>query len=305
MEFLYLLEKIRTPFGDTLMQLLTDLGSETPFLIVAPVFFWCGNKLDGYYLMASGFLGTLTTQVLKLTCRIPRPWVRDPDFTIVESAREGASGYSFPSGHSQNAVGTFGAVAICNPNKILRWVCIAIAVIVPFSRMYLGVHTPADVLIGSAIALFYLAVMRPVCYSKNGRYIPALFLGMILLALAFVAYTELFPFPADIDPHNLASAIKNAYTLLGALLGMSIVYFVDKMYIHFDSKAVWYSQILKVVGGLVLALAVKEGLRAPLEALFNGHIISRAVRYMLLVLSAGILWPMTFPWFQKMGRKDP
>ena len=50
--------------------------------------------------MTVGFFGTLVNQFLKLVCRVPRPWVRDPNFTIVEAARADATGYSFPSGHT-------------------------------------------------------------------------------------------------------------------------------------------------------------------------------------------------------------
>ena len=304
MEFLYVLEMLRTPWLNTIMSALTEFGGETAFLVAALVLFWCVDKRQGYYLMAVGFLGTLANQFLKLLCRIPRPWVRDPNFTIVESAREGASGYSFPSGHSQTSVGTFGSIALCNRQKWLRGVCIAICVLVPLSRMYLGVHTPADVLVGSGMALVCVFALRPVVYGRDGKNIPILFAVMIALGAAFVAYTELYPFPADIDEGNLTSAVKNSYTLMGALLGMVIVYFVDEKKLHFPTEGVWYAQLPKVLGGLILVLAVKSGLKAPLEALFGGHMVSRAVRYALVVLAAGIVWPMTFPWFAKLGRKD-
>lgn len=304
MEFLYFLEELRTPFLDSVMAVVTELGGETAFLVAALILFWCADKRQGYYLMAVGFLGTLTNQFLKLCCRIPRPWVLDPEFTIVEAAREGASGYSFPSGHSTSSVGTFGSLAVCASAKWMRAVCIAVCVIVPFSRMYLGVHTPADVLVGSGLALGFIFLLRPVVFGKDGRNIPALFGVMIGLSVAFLAYTELYPFPADIDPHNLQSAVKNSYTLMGALLGMVVVYFVDEKKLRFSTEAIWYAQLLKIAGGLVLVLAVKSGLKAPLEALFAGHMVSRAIRYCLIVLAAGILWPMTFPWFSHLGRKD-
>ena len=304
MELLYFLESIRMPWLDQIMLILTELGGETAFLVTALVLFWCVDKRQGYYLMGVGFLGTLTSQFMKLACRVPRPWVRDPAFTIVEAAREGAGGYSFPSGHSQSSVGTFGVIAKCSKNKWVRRIAIAVCFIVPFTRMYLGVHFPSDVLMGSGLALLFIALLHPVCFKEDGKYIPALFGVMIALSLAFVAYAELYPFPADIDPHNLTSAVKNSYTLMGALLGMVIVYFVDEKKLHFPVEASFPAQILKVAGGLILALAIKSGLKAPLDALFAGHMIARALRYMILVLAAGILWPMTFPWFQKLGRKD-
>lgn len=304
MEFLYLLEQLRTPWLDRLMFLFTQLGDEIGFLGVALVLFWCVDKRQGYYLMSVGFFGTLSSQFLKIACRIPRPWVLDPEFTIVESARAGAGGYSFPSGHSQNAVATFGSVAVCNRQRWLRICCIALCVIVPFSRMYLGVHTPKDVAVGVGLALALLAILRPIIFMSDGKKIPALFGVMIVLNIAFVAYTQLFPFPADIDPGNLNEAIQNSYTLLGALSAMVVVYYVDEKKLHFSTDAVWYAQILKVLLGIILVLLVKEGLKAPLNALFAGHMAARAVRYAIVVLFAGLVWPMTFPWFAKLGRKE-
>lgn len=303
MEFLYVLEGLRRPWLDGVMSVVTELGGEMAFLVVALILFWCVDKRQGYYLMAVGFLGTLVNQFLKITCRIPRPWVRDPEFTIVEAARAGATGYSFPSGHSTSGVATFGAVAIGTKSKGLRFAAALLCVIVPLSRMYLGVHTPADVLVGAGLSLVFLAALRPVVYRENGSYIPAMFCVMIALAAAFVAYVELFQFPDNVDADNLQSAIQNSYTLMGALLGMVVVYYVDRKR-NFSTEAVWYAQILKVVLGLVLALAVKEGLKAPVELLLGTRMIGRSVRYMLLVLAAGVLWPMTFSGFAKLGRKD-
>ena len=72
----------------------------------------------------------------------------------------------------------------------------------------------------------------------------------------------------------------------------------------FSTEAVWYAQLLKTVLGLGLALVVKEGLKLPLDMLFGGHMIARAIRYMVLVIFAGILWPMTFPWLRKLERRN-
>ena len=108
MEVLYWLEGIRSPFLDTFFSLITHLGSETLFLAIAIIVFWYFSKTKGYYLMTVGFFGTLINQFLKLLCRIPRPWVKDPNFTIVEAAREEATGYSFPSGHTLAATMHYG-----------------------------------------------------------------------------------------------------------------------------------------------------------------------------------------------------
>lgn len=303
MDFLYFLEELRIPWLDAVAAALTHLGGELVFLIAALIIFWCVDKRQGYYLLSVGFLGTLVNQFLKITCRVPRPWVRDPNFTIVESARAEATGYSFPSGHSTSSSGTFGVLATDARNLWVRLGAIALCVLIPLTRLYLGVHTPADVLVGSAISLFFIIVLRPVIYREDGDRLPKLLGVMLALAGAFVAYMELFPFPADVDPDNLHSALENSYTLLGALLGMIVVYRADRK-LNFPTDGIWYAQVLKAALGLALALAVKEGLKDPLDAIFGGHMTARSIRYFLLVLAVGIAWPLTFPRFSKLGRKD-
>ena len=303
MEFLYLLEKIRVPRLNELMLAVTELGGEMPFLIIALVVFWCVDKRRGYYVLSVGFLGTLTNQFMKLWFRVPRPWVLDPNFTILEQAREAAAGYSFPSGHTQNAVGTFGALAITTKTRWIKVLSVVLAVLVPFSRMYVGVHTPADVLVAAAMAVAFLMLLHPVIFRKDKGNVLRLFTVLTLLSAAFLCFVEFWNFPADIDSHNLQSGIKNAYTLIGSLVGLVIVYFVDNKYIRFETSAIWWVQILKVVLGFLAVLAVKSGLKTPIEMICGGHMIARAIRYFLIVIMAGIIWPLTFKWLSKLGRK--
>lgn len=303
MNFLYFLENIRVPILNDFMLAITYLGDEIAFLVVALILFWCCDKRTGYYLLSVGFLGTILNQFMKLWFRVPRPWVLDENFTIIEQAREGATGYSFPSGHTQSAVGTFGSIAYSFKNKVIRWLCSAVMILVPLSRMYLGVHTPLDVAVAVVMALFFVVVLKPIVFSKNRCVFP-IFLGIMLaVSMGFLLFVELYPFPTNIDPHNMASGLKNAYTLLGSLLGLVVVYAVDERFLHFSVRAIWWGQILKVVIGLTLVLLVKNGLRAPLDALL-GSLAGRSVRYFLIVVAAGVVWPATFQWFGKLGSKE-
>ena len=301
MDFLYLLEKIRNPVCDFFFSLVTHLGEETVFLAVAIVFFWCVNKYEGYYIMITGLVGTVVNQALKLAFRIPRPWVRDPSFTIVESARAEATGYSFPSGHTQNVAGTFGAIGAYSRKRWVTVVTLTVIVLVAFSRMYLGVHTPTDVSVSLFVAAALLAVFYPV-FSSEERFhklMPIVAVISILLSVGLLLFAFLTN-EGGVDAENLYNARKNASTLFGCTLCLLPVYLVDKHYTKFDTKAPWYAQILKVVIGLAVVLGIKSGLSAPLVALFGNEFVARGVRYFLIVAFAGILWPMTFGFFSKM-----
>lgn len=305
MELLYALESIRTPFFDKLMGLVTNLGGEAVFIVAAIIVFWCLNKSCGYYMMTVGFAGTIINQFLKLWFRIPRPWVKDPNFTIVESARAEATGYSFPSGHTQNAFAVFGAPARFFKNTALRIIFIFLIALTAFSRMYVGVHTPLDVGVSIIVGTILVFVIYPFFrdMDKSPKKVYIIFSIFIVLAAAFVAFVELYDFPADIDAENYASGLKNAYMILFCAIGLMLTFFIDTKYIHFPTQAVWWAQIIKVVVGLAILLALKSVLKAPLLALFGGHSIAHGVRYFIVILFAGIVWPMTFKFFAKLGKK--
>lgn len=306
MDILYALEKIRTPFWNGVMSAVTQLGGEVIFIVAAVVVFWCVRKWEGYYLMTVAFCGTVLNQFLKLICRVPRPWVRDPNFTIVESARAEATGYSFPSGHTQNAIGLFGGMARWGGRRWVRLGLTALALIIAFSRMYLGVHTPADVgvslVLAAALVLGLYPLMRRA--QEKPRYMGYVLAAMLVVSGAFVVFVETCGFPADMDAENLASGIGNAWKMLGAVAGMTLAWLLDRRYIHFETQAVWWVQVIKVAVGMALLLAIKSGLKAPLLALLGHEGLAGGVRYFLLVLVAGAIWPLVFRPMSKWGKGE-
>lgn len=304
MDILYALEKIRTPFWNGVMSAMTQLGGEVIFIVAAVVVFWCVSKWEGYYLMTIAFCGTVLNQFLKLICRVPRPWARDPNFTIVESARAEATGYSFPSGHTQNAIGLFGGMARWGGRRWVRLGLTALALIIAFSRMYLGVHTPADVgvslVLAAALVLGLYPLMRRA--QEKPRYMGYVLAAMLVVSGAFVVFVEAYGFSADTDAENLASGIGNAWKMLGAVAGMTLAWLLDRRYIHFETQAVWWVQVIKVAVGMALLLAIKSGLKAPLLALLGHEGLAGGVRYFLLVLVAGAVWPLVFRPMSKWGK---
>lgn len=304
MNVLRAIAEIRNPFWDTFFGLITHLGSEIGLIVLALIFFWCIDKRQGYYLFAVGFVGTILNQFLKLTFRVPRPWVYDPTFEAIESAKADAGGFSFPSGHTQSSVGLFGGIARSDRKKWLRYLCLVPCLLVPFSRMYLGVHTPADVGVSVLIALSLVFLLYPLviwAWEKPKRMTVMLSL-FVLLSFAFLLFVELFPFPAEMDAHNLASGKKNAYTLLGTLLGLLVIYLLDVRFLHFDTHATPLGQAVKLIAGGAIVFLIKTFAKAPLTYLF-GASAERSIRYFLLVLFAGGVWPLVFPYLAGLGKK--
>ena len=304
MELLKLLESIRTPFLDALISGITYLGAEMLFMIVALAFFWCVDKHRGYYLLFTGFCGTVCIQFLKMMFRVPRPWVLDPNFTIVESARAEATGYSFPSGHTQIAVNLYGGIARSSKRSAVQVGGVVLFLLIAFSRMYLGVHTPKDVLVSLVIGTAFVLVIYPI--MERARTNPRIMYGIIacafLLALGNLLYVELWQFPADVDAVNLTNAKEVAWKLFAAVVGICLIYPIDQKYIRFETHAIWWAQILKVAGGLAVIVLIKSLLKTPLNALF-GASIGGFVRYLIMVLTAGLLWPLSFRFFARLGKK--
>lgn len=186
-------------------------------------------------------------------------------------------------------------------------VCTVVIVLTAFSRMYLGVHTPLDVGVSFGIGLVLVFALYPLFrdIDSHPNRLYWLFGAMAVLGLAYLLFAELWPFPADVDAANLASGRKNAYTLLGAVLGMTFSYWLDRRYVHFDVRAVWWAQVLKAVLGLAITIGLRAVLKAPLLALCGGHNIANLIRYALMVVFAAGIWPMTFRWFGRLGRNKP
>ena len=304
MKFLYFLESIRTPVGDTLMSAITLLGEEMLFIVLALVFFWCVDKKRGYYLLFSCFTGTVCIQFLKMIFRIPRPWVLDSKFTIVESAREAATGYSFPSGHTQCASGLFGGIACSAKKRAVQIGCVVIVLLVGLSRMYLGVHTPLDVLVSLGIALVILFALYYVVYLGFDKPKQIYFACGVLLTvtIANLLFVTFYQFPIDVPVEQIQHAQESAWQMLALAIGLCMIYPLDRYWLQFETKAVWWAQILKLIIGLGLVLIVRYLLKSPINALFGAN-IGKFVRYFLIVAVAGILWPMTFKFWSKLGQK--
>ncbi len=309
MGFLKFLEGLRTPFWDGVMGIVTYLGDEYAYLAAVLLLLWCVDKKWGYRLYFFGMIGSTLNQLLKALFLVPRPWVSDPGFSIVEAARAAASGYSFPSGHTQSATVLLLTLALRKNESRRRaavWaVCLALIALTAFSRMYLGVHTPLDVgvsLITGALCVFLLnPLIERAEQSEKGIWVVAL--SAFAFSLAFWALVT-FQVPserniAEFDQH----ALKNAYTIVGTTAGVGSAWILDITHTKYRTEAAWWAQVLKVAMGLPIVLFIQIFLKAPLYSLMGGHFFADTLRYFLLSFVGAGLWPMTFRFFGGLGRK--
>ena len=305
MPFLYFLRDIGNPVFDCFFETITHLGEETVFLVISIVFFWCVDKREGYFILLSGLFGTLMNQTAKLACRVPRPWVIDKGFLPIGNSIEEATGYSFPSGHTQNVATTFGAIAAYKKGRTRVAVCTVIIALVAFSRMYLGVHTPLDVVVSLAVSAALVLIFRPwfETEEKFNRAYPRIVIISVICSFAFLAFVLFVSNDRSLDAANYNSALKNACTLLGCTVGLVLVFVVDTMFVNFQTEAKWYAQIIKAVVGFAIVLLIKSGLSAPLTAIFGNEYVARIIRYFLIVAFAGAVWPLTFKKFGEMRIK--
>lgn len=305
MEILRILEGLRTGIGNFFFSTVTHVGEEVFFLAIAILFYWCVSKRQGYYILMTGVVGSVINQWLKIIFRIPRPWILDPTFTPVGDAVAEATGYSFPSGHTQNVAGTFGCIGRYNRQRWVKISCVVLILLVSFSRMYLGVHTPMDVLTSLMIATGLVFAFHFVFRTEESvnKYMLWVTVGAVIFSIGFIIYVSLLSeadFTTAADLANLASAKKNAATLSGCLVGLALVYPLDRFVIKFDTKGRWYAQVIKFAVGVGIVLAIKSGLSKPLVVLFGNEYVARAVRYFLIVAFAGGIWPLTFKFFEKL-----
>lgn len=305
MNFLHLLAALRTPFWDAVFGAVTYLGDETFFIAAALFIFWCVDKRGGYFLLTVGFFGIILNETLKLLFRIPRPWILDPSFSPVESALGRAVGYSFPSGHTQNAACLFGSCALLTKNKSLRILCAVLFCLVAFSRLYLGVHTPLDVGVSALCALFLLAIFAALFrrFGESSRFFAILIGCMLISAVGFLIFASQIVEPNPLLSENAASGVTHGCYILGGIIGFAIGYSVEKHFIRFKTDAPVGGQVLKLAIGFFAVIGIKSALKAPLLLLFHGSPAAHTLRYAIVVLFAVAVYPLTFPLFARVGTK--
>lgn len=297
MDFLRLLEGIRTPFLDQFFQFMTYFGQDFLVLGIICLLYWCLNKKLAYEIGLSFFTSGLILQNLKITCRIPRPWVLDPGFHAVPSAIPAATGYSFPSGHTQSATTLFSGLALNIRKSWGRIICIVLFLLVGFSRLYLGVHTPKDVLTAMLLALVVSWLIHRLMASLKNTKKENIIIGIVLAAfsIATACYSLVLLGSGTIDEAYAADCCKAA----GAGLAFALGWYLEHTYIHYDTKSAVSVQIVKFIIGILVTLLLKTGLKALLGA----SVPAEMFQYFVLVLWIIAIYPFLLTLFFKRKKE--
>ena len=146
-EILNLIQHLRTPFLDEAMRFVTSLGNfSIAWIMLALVLILIPKtrKIGLVVMVAVVLDSVLCNVILKNIFVRPRPCDVN---TAINLLIPRPSGYSFPSGHTSAAFAAVAALYFSGERKIWK-AALALAILIAFSRMYLYVHYPTDVLGG-------------------------------------------------------------------------------------------------------------------------------------------------------------
>lgn len=279
LDFLRLLEGIRTDFLNLFIQGITILGEETLMILIVVTLWLAVNKKLAQRLLYITVSSLCLNGIVKNLAKVPRPFTRG-----ISCVREDtATGYSFPSGHTQGFT-TWSTVFAFKYKK--PWLSVIVGVLIAlvgFSRMYLGAHYPSDVvvaiLLGTGVAFLGSMLFDRIQDTKK------LYLGTLILIAPFFVY---FLF----DPEPLFADFYKTFGMLG---GLTLVAFLDEKVESLSYNVSWWKKILRVVIGVGVAFALKEGIKAlNIFDVIQVSLAFDAIRYFVVVVCVGFVCPLLF-----------
>lgn len=268
--FLLALQGIRESapsFIETFLVLLSKIGDGPALVALVLLIYWCVDKRAGQFAFFAFSAGNFVNQLLKNIVCAYRPWIRDSAIVPAEKAIGGATGYSFPSGHTTGTATSLGSFAWL-ARKSRKWitvVCTIIILLMMFSRLYLGVHTPQDVIVGLIIAIIAIALTQAFFnwidrYDALMRYHNkdiVVMVIVILASVASVAFIILKPYPMDyvnetllVDPITMQ---KGSFEAAGLMIGLAIAWVLERRIVDFGTEYLDLRMRL-VRGGVGVAL---------------------------------------------------
>lgn len=278
-DVLIVLQAFREGVGGCLTEFLskmTWLGEMNVVLIIAGLIYWCVNKRIGTYLLMGWSGNRIVNGVLKVSACAYRPWIRDARIIPEPVALEAATGYSFPSGHSMNAASLYGGLAIrrdLRPGlRALMWIALCLVV---FSRSFLGVHTPQDVLVGAIVGVFVMFLTGKLLdwLETNADKDVLIAVIGVVVAIAIAIYAAVKPYPTDYDANGnlLVDGLKMAndtFKAVGWMGAFMLGWVLERRFVQFSTEIDMQERFLRLAGGLlgyyILFLVINPLLKAAL-----------------------------------------
>ena len=251
MEIIKFLQQFSNPFLDNLSQGITIIGEETFFVVVLSIIFWCLNKKFGYKLGFALFISTTLNGAVKCSIKALRPFEIQAE-GIFSLRVETATGYSFPSGHTQGVTTFFTSMMVRFKKAWVYILASMIILLVAASRLYLGVHWPRDVIAGIVFGVISVFISNYIFQyaEKNGNRLA--FLWIMLPAIAGLFLIK------DVNYSKIADYTKAVAVMLGFYGG----YLVESKYINFNVQGELWMHAIKLIlgiGGIVIIkVFVKE-----------------------------------------------
>ena len=247
-DYLLLLQNFRDVTGgifDNLFLHITIFGEVIiPMLFICAIY-WCVNKQAGIYILWNYMFGFITNMFLKCTACVYRPWILDSRIHPIESALPAATGYSFPSGHTAGAVSVWGGSAVAFwKNKILRYSLIILVLLIGFSRNYIGVHTPQDVIVSLFVGAFLLWCTQKLMnwvYNdrESGKRDLLTVVSVSLISILILLYVNLKWYPTDYLNGKLlfdTTHVKiDAFARVGMIIGTMCGWIIEKRFVNFET----------------------------------------------------------------------
>lgn len=311
-QYLLLLQDLRNATGGIFDELFNAISKiAVDVMIILPyLIFWCVDKKWGYRFITSIWCGEVLNGIVKLTVCAYRPWIRSDLIEPAGDSKTAATGYSFPSGHTMCATATYGNVFLWQYNR-RRWLAVlcGIAILLTgFSRNFLGVHTPQDVLVSFAetsILIFVIGIVSRKI-SGNDKVIDIISAIGILVVIGTIIYIVFKPYPMDyvdgvllVDPQKM---MNDCFKGCGGLTGIIIGSYIERHYIHFEIPK--GSSLLPLTAGVGAGIAFSwnQYLGSAIFVTAFGAHIGRFISGMILTIFAIAIWPVVIMKFEK-GKK--
>ena len=238
---------------------MSDIGDMSFVLTATAVIYWCVSKAFGQYLLMGWSGSRVVNGLLKVIACVYRPWIRDARIIPDGEAMAKATGYSFPSGHSMNAASLYGGGAVRKElPRALRVALGVIVALIAFSRNFLGVHTPQDILVGAIAGLLLMwltAKLMKWIEAHPGKDIWVMCVG-IGIAVAVAVYAAVKNYPTNYDSAGklLVDGTKMAndtYKGVGWCTGFLSGWVLERRFIGFSTDVSMTTRLTRLVTGLL------------------------------------------------------